>query len=296
MKGSKIAAILAAAIITITGAVSDIFPANRYSEPENRIIQAYAADSYTNDIKGFITRMYNVCLDKDPSDKVISNWTAKLNSHVATGADVVVTFFNSSEYKSRGRTNAQIVSDCYNAVLGRNPDSSGAATWQKHLDVGMTVNDMCKGLVQSSEFKTLCSAYGIQVGSVTLKNVRDENFERTYFVYRLYANCLGRYPDISGLENWCVQLKNGYTGAKIVQGFVCSNEYKSKNTSNTEFVTMLYNTLLGRGPDATGLNNWVAQLNSGKSRNYVINGFLFSTEFKGQCARAGISVGTKLPE
>ena len=59
---------------------------------------------------------------------------------------------------------------------------------------------------------------------------------------------------------------------------------------------MLYKTLLGRSPDPAGLAAWTNQLNSGASQNSVINGFLFSDEFKKQCAVVGMSVGDKLPE
>lgn len=57
---------------------------------------------------------------------------------------------------------------------------------------------------------------------------------------------------------------------------------------------MLYKTILGRTPDKSGLNSWTSQLNNGKSREFVTNGFLFSNEFKGQCSKAGITLGSKL--
>ena len=49
--------------------------------------------------------------------------------------------------------------------------------------------------------------------------------------------------------------------------------------SDAAFVTSLYNTLLGRAPDAAGLAGWEAQLAAGKSVNDVIKGFTGSQEY-----------------
>ncbi len=180
-------------------------------------------------------------------------------------------------------------------MLDRTPDATGRKSWGQRLDVGMPPLAVCKGFVGSKEFKSLCASYGIKPGTVKTMYVRDENFERTYFVYRLYANCLGRTPDVNGLENWCKNLKNGTTGASIIKGFVFSNEYKNRVTKNYEFVDMLYRTLLGRAADQNGAISWTNKLNYTNTREYVTNGFIFSNEFKGQCAKAGINVGNALP-
>ena len=293
MKIHRTAAVLASILIA-SGTAVNIFSTGVNSSSVRTV--SAASVTYTNDLSGFITRMYNVCADREPSEKALANWKTLTSVNLASGAVIVQTFFNSDEYKARKRTNEEIVEDCYKAILGRSADASGKATWVKRLEIGMTVDSICKGLVSSTEFKNYCTLIGIKAGDIQYKYARDENFERTYFVYRLYDNCLGRKPDIAGLENWCLNIKKGYTGAKMVNGFVNSTEYKNRKTSNNDFVTMLYKTLLGRNPDENGLKTWTAALRSGKSRNAIINGFLFSSEFKGQCAKVGIVVGTKLPE
>jgi len=49
---------------------------------------------------------------------------------------------------------------------------------------------------------------------------------------------------------------------------------------NEGFVSLLYQNVLGRAPDAAGLNNWVTQLENGTSRAQVLLGFSESAEFK----------------
>ena len=53
------------------------------------------------------------------------------------------------------------------------------------------------------------------------------------------------------------------------------------NISNEQFVTNLYENVLGRSPDLAGLNYWSQQLNNGiESRNDVLIGFSESAENK----------------
>lgn len=257
-------------------------------------VEAYASESYTKNTEGFVKRMYNIVLGRDADPTGLRDWTNKLNKHTITAADLVYGFFWSNEYRNSNKSNSDIVDDCYMALLDRSADSAGKTNWTKHLDVGMTHLSICAGFVGSSEFKQLCLDYGINAGTISPKYARDENYERTAFVYRLYKNCLGRNPDTEGLENWCRSINNGYTGSKLAEGFIFSNEYKAKKASNSEFLDMLYNTILGRGPDAPGKESWLKRLASGNSREYVTNGFLYSTEFRNQCSTAGITLGGKI--
>lgn len=60
------------------------------------------------------------------------------------------------------------------------------------------------------------------------------------FVTRFYVQCLGRQPDIEGLNEWVGRLLNGTkTGADVAEGFVFSEEFTGKNHSNETFVTIL---------------------------------------------------------
>ena len=242
----------------------------------------------------FVTRMYRVVLGRTPDSIGLNKWVSQLNRKQKTAADLINGFFYSDEYKNKKKSANDMIKDCYMAMLNRNPDSKGLADWKKRFDAGMTIQAVCKGFVGSSEFKKLCAEYGVASGTINLMNARDENYDRTCFVYRLYQNCLGRTPDTAGLENWCRNLKNGTTGAQAVKGFFTSKEFTGKKTSNRAFVETVYRTMLGRSGDTSGLNSWVKQLTNGKSRIDIINGFLFSNEFKSQCSKAGIIVGSKI--
>jgi serralysin len=100
-------------------------------------------------------------------------------------------------------------------------------------------------------------------------------------VYRLYGAALGRTPDNSGLKNWISTIEAGaLTLKQAASGFTSSTEFLNRygNPDNKTFVTLLYNNVLGRTPDAAGLTNWVNALSSGMSRADAVLGFSESVE------------------
>lgn len=303
MKTKKLAGILSAAVLasSCTSAITcQTASAKELSSASIAYdINTPAADvtgtAYAKTAEGFVQRMYNVALNRNADAAGLKNWTSQLKSGKKTAADLIDGFFFSDEYKGKKKSADEMIADCYKAMLDRSPDATGKANWKLRFDVGMSMQAICKGFVGSNEFKGLCKTYGIKPGTINLRLAKDENYERTYFVYRLYKNCLGRTPDGAGLESWCKQIKNGKTGSNLVEGFVFSDEYKNRKTSNKEFISMLYNTILGRSASTSEITSWTNKLNKGKSRQYAANGFLFSNEFKGQCQKAGINVGNKIP-
>ncbi|WP_286817651.1 DUF4214 domain-containing protein [Desulfobacter sp. UBA2225] len=109
------------------------------------------------------------------------------------------------------------------------------------------------------------------------------------FVTRFYQQCLDREPDPGGLNRWSNNLYNGnLTGADIAYGFVFSEEFQNLNTSDSEFVTILYRAFFNREPDIGGYNNWMNHLANGASRSNVLDGFTNSDEFVILCNNYGI--------
>ena len=112
------------------------------------------------------------------------------------------------------------------------------------------------------------------------------------FVARLYTEVLGRPADPSGLDAWTRVLKNQTdNGAGVAKGFVDSDEFKSKNMSDKEYITIMYRTFLDRKPDKGGMKAWQKVLDEGMSRMFVFKGFVESPEFTKICEDYGIIRG-----
>ena len=100
--------------------------------------------------------------------------------------------------------------------------------------------------------------------------------------YRMYKAALNREPDWQGLGDWIAVLDKGYDRITVLAaGFTGSDEFKNTygTLSNGEFVNLLYNNVLGRGPDPDGFNAWVSAIEQrGASRELVLFGFSESVE------------------
>ena len=109
------------------------------------------------------------------------------------------------------------------------------------------------------------------------------------FVKRFYTEILSREYDPAGINYWADELITGIgAGSDIANGFIFSDEFIGKNLDNTSYVETLYRAFFDRVADDSGLNSWVAQLNSGASRQEILNGFLYSAEFGNLCRSYGI--------
>ncbi|MCQ2482635.1 MAG: DUF4214 domain-containing protein [Clostridia bacterium] len=112
------------------------------------------------------------------------------------------------------------------------------------------------------------------------------------FVERCYTVALNRSSDSDGYSYWRSELTEGRVcGAQAAYGFIFSQEYTGRNTSNSQFVEDLYSMFFGREPDADGFDFWVAQLNEGASRESVFAGFANSVEFNNLCNKFGVVSG-----
>ena len=101
--------------------------------------------------------------------------------------------------------------------------------------------------------------------------------------YRIYKAAFNRTPDEGGLGYWIGQMDLGKTLVEVSAGFIDSDEFRASygtNPSNGEFLTKVYNNVLGRDPDSGGYDWWVDQLanNPEKTWDKVMADFSEGTE------------------
>ncbi len=240
----------------------------------------------------FVTRMYKIALNRVPDNAGVADWTNRLRSGTAKGVDIMSGFFNSPEYTSLNKSDADFVKDLYLAAFGRTADEGGLQDWLTRLGFNISRSYVIEGFAGSAEFINMCASYGITSGHLTLTENRDKNINITAFVSRLYKVALGHAPEIAGLNDWTGKIISGeVNGAQAVHGFFLSDEYKKQNKSDTAFVSDLYNVMLNRTADSAS-STWTSALDSGVSRDYAINGISGSAEFQNLCRQYGINGGS----
>ena len=254
-------------------------------------------------VQDFVTRLYTVCLDRDPDTDGFNHWCNRLSNYEISGSEAAYGFIFSPEFQNKSVTNEQYVELMYNCFFGRASDSEGKAHWLNQMNTGMTKTQLYAGFTNSQEFDNLCTSYNIMRGQFNLTSPDSGYFSNTAnraqieaFVTRLYSVCLNRDPDTDGLNHWIdILANNEISGTEAAYGFFFSPEYKNKNRSDSDFLDDLYNCFLGRAADADGKNFWMTQLGlsyNGMSADCgVFNGFSQSQEYTNICNSYGIDRG-----
>ncbi|SDF11790.1 DUF4214 domain-containing protein [Limimaricola pyoseonensis] len=245
-------------------------------EGDDLLIGGSVRDVSTQD-DARIYRLYEATLGRAPDTAGFENWTDRLASGEMQLSEIVSGFVRSREFQNTyGSLDDQgFVSLLYNNVLDRAPDQTGLNNWTARLEDGMSRERVVLGFSESAEFKiqTNAGAFAYSDSGVAAPHADD--------VYRLYRATLGREPDFAGLENWAGRLGAGTDFLAVTGGFVNSREFQNTygDLGNAEFVSLLYNNVLGRSADAAGLENWTTRLDDGMTREAVVRGFSQSREF-----------------
>lgn len=174
----------------------------------------------------------------------------------------------------------EFIIQLYSSILGRQPDADGLEYWKARMRSGATAADLILGFFESEE--------------MTNRNLSDSE----YLEYA-YTAILGRSPDAAGKAYWLQELAEGCTRKYILTGFVESTEFYNmctsfgiikgsitalapadKNAGQTKFVVRLYRNIFNREPDEAGLNDWTNRLQNGLSACQLVEGFVYSDEFR----------------
>lgn len=244
----------------------------------NDILIGEFTDARFDAVAAQVYRLYRATLDRTPDAGGQLAWTARL---LAGGIDLqqaAAGFVASAEFQARygATSNAQFVTLLYDNVLDRAPDAGGLASWVAALDAGRSRSQVVAGFSESAEFQNRTEAAALAVSRAGVQA------DWTDDVYRLYQAALDRAPDAGGLQNWTGALANGRGALEVAAGFVNSVEFQNRygTTTNTQFITLLYNNVLDRAPDAAGLASWAGALTNGNlTRTDVLRGFAQSQEF-----------------
>ena len=236
-------------------------------------------------VEAFVERLYTQVLGRASEPAGKNDWTAKLMKGETDGMTTAAGFIYSTELAKRNLTDEQFVDMLYRTFFDRQADAAGRKYWIGKLASGSSKQYVVMGFVNSFEWACLCDDFGIISGG-------NPSAGTVGFVRRMYTTCLGRKYDPNGLRDWVYKLATGQrTGAQVAYGFFLSSEFTGFNLPNDEYVRRLYRTFFDREPDDAGFNDWMGRLSAGKSRKEILDGFIYSNEFRELCSDFGIIRG-----
>ncbi len=244
----------------------------------------------SDQVEGFVNRIYSVWLERTANTKDTADWTNKLKSGEWSGAMVAEYFVFSKESMDMERTDEEFIDALYKLLMNRDPaaDPEGYAYWKGQMENGMSKYQVVASFIASPEYTSICQSYGITRGDIDMDTIGQVQ----QFVDRFYTLAMQRESDQAGVDYWTAGLRrNEFNGASIANNFFFSEEFAKKNTTDQQYIELLYNVMMGRASDPDGMAYWIGQINGGMIRQDVLNGFVTSPEFTAICADYGITRG-----
>ena len=105
--------------------------------------------------------------------------------------------------------------------------------------------------------------------------------ETIELVKNLYSSFYDRQPSKDQLNLWAMNLEwKTMSYYDVISSFIYNSKILEGNLSEEEYVSILYKIVLNREVDGEGLKFWIDKLDSGTSRNDVLNDLLNSNELK----------------
>ena len=125
------------------------------------------SDYDMGEIHAFVTRLYKICLSRDPDADGLKNWVSNLQSQAITGAQAAAGFFSSTELLNKKLSNEDYVKLLYTVLLNRQPGADEVKGWVSDITSGTSTRaTVFDGFCGSQEFQGLCASYGITAGRI----------------------------------------------------------------------------------------------------------------------------------
>ena len=276
-----------------------VIPSTETETPESDT-QKPELPVYTDPVEAFVARLYVECLNRNPEEVGLKDWTKRLKDKELTGVEAASGIVFSVEFRNRNLCNEDYVELLYRAFMGRQFDISGKADWMNRLKNGVSREEVFNGFAMSQEFYKICKNYNINQGkAVTVSeygtvpkgkcSICGAEDGVTAFIKRFYKIILERNYDQVGLNYWTNQLWNHTnTGRDVAYGFVFSQEFINKKYNDSDYIEHLYLAFFGRKSDKVGKQHWIDCIKDGWTREEVFDGFIGSQEFINICNEYGI--------
>ncbi|WP_281256099.1 DUF4214 domain-containing protein [Antarctobacter heliothermus] len=223
------------------------------AEPVNEVFDT-AADQ--------VFRMYQTAFDRMPDRAGHLSWTNGIASGALEVVQMAGVFLNTPEGIATygALDNTAFVTEMYDNAFDRAPDPGGLVHWVAQLDGGtMTRAEVMVAFSESAEFVANTSPVSLEYSQAGYQqDFIDE-------AYRVFVGITGEEPGAAQLEAITLDLAQGETLLSVATDLFSSDAATALygGTTNEQFVTLVYQTLLERGADPTALSFWPAQLDAG---------------------------------
>src|SRR5262249_18363275 len=192
--------------------------------------------------------LYRDLLNRTPGANEVANWLVAMETGMPP-TTVVSSIVHSPEYSKR------LVTGWYQLHLLRQPDSGGLTNMVNALQNGAGEFGLRLGILNSAE------------------DFNKHGANNQGFIQGLYREPLGRDPGQAEIDAWVQLIKNDNC-VPVIQAILGSMEYRLRA------VRSMYDDLLRRQADPTGLASFVGSLNQGAQERDVVVALASNGEYR----------------
>lgn len=116
--------------------------------------------------KGFVTRLYQTCLNREPEEDGLKFWSLSLTNLENTGIQAAKHFFDSEEFKGFNLSDEDYIKSLYSALMDRTPDTKEVEYWKGEMKNGKSRDEVINFFLTSPEFTQICRSFGIDRGEI----------------------------------------------------------------------------------------------------------------------------------
>jgi hypothetical protein len=215
-----------------------------------------------------VSQLYLTLLNRPVDSAGLAFWSGLLDQG-KSATQVVVGLENSLEF----RTNE--VNSLYQCLLHRPADQAGLNSLLVLFNNNNGENNENENNENNNDeggsTNTLNTAVVLLLSSQEF--FQDQGGTNAGFVTGLYQTLLGRAPDQGGAQGFTQALTNGLSRAQVVQAFLSSQEYQTRE------VQTAYQLILHRTADTGGLQGFTSALSQGQSVDNLVAALAGSQEF-----------------
>src|SRR5581483_8829406 len=141
----------------------------------------------------------------------------------------------------------------YTHILQRQPTASELEFWSLGLQNGSSPGQIARSFIDSNEY-------------------------RANLITQAYQHYLHRSPEAGAVNLWTAQMQGGLSYQTFLSEVLSSKEYIQDHGGGAGWITGIYQDLLGRTPDQSGLTAWTGLLNQGLPPSSIALRFMYSPE------------------
>ena len=146
------------------GLVSGSVDPKNYNMGSGDVTQSVKVDPAV--AESYVRNLYTQFLGREADEEGLKLWKEQLVNGNATAATVAASIAGSAECVNRNLGNEDYVKTLYRALMGKEGDAAGIASWTASLNGGTKRSVIFKAFVDSAEFKAICNGKGLSAGTI----------------------------------------------------------------------------------------------------------------------------------